>query len=244
MIKELKLEWIKVRNYRVFWILFGMYMLAVIIICFGGMFFLEYLKRQGADFNGIDPTFLPIYDFPDIYQNTTYLAKFLRVLIAFIIIVSVGNDLTYNTLRQNIIDGVSKKQYLIGKLSFISMVALFSTAILWASCLVNGSIYSHVWGVDYIFDELEFVGAYFYDLIVYSCLAFLLTLIIKKPGFVIIALFLYTMMFEPIAATILENAPFFRDGVWPYITPFFPVHSLNDLIPSPFPKYIFRENCR
>ncbi|HDO27491.1 MAG TPA: hypothetical protein ENH02_05180, partial [Bacteroidetes bacterium] len=68
MIRALKLEWLKVRNYRVFWILTGMYLLALLVITSGGVFFLEWLKSEGADFRGIDPTIVPIYDFPDIWQ--------------------------------------------------------------------------------------------------------------------------------------------------------------------------------
>ena len=241
MIRALKLEWLKIRNYRVFWILLGMYLAALLVICFGGMFLLEWLKSKGADFEGLDPTILPIYDFPDIWQNTTYLGSFIKIFLAFIVIISVNNDQTYNTLRQNIIDGISKKEYLVSKLLFIAALAAVSTVFLFGSGLINGSIYSHVWGASFIFDELEFLAAYFYDIFVYCTLAFLISLLIKKSGFVIIALFLYTMIFEPVLTSILEYAPFMRDGIWPHVAPFFPVRALNDLIPVPFPKYIFQE---
>lgn len=241
MIRVLKLEWLKVKNYRVFWILLGLYILALIIICYGGTLFLEWLKSKGADFQGIDPTILPIYDFPDVWQNTTYLGSFLKVLPAFIVSISITNDQTYNTLRQNIIDGISKKEYLVSKLSFIGAFGLISTLFLFLSGFINGALYSHVWGIEYIFDKLEFLAAYFYDIIVYCTLAFLLSLIIKKAGFVIVILFLYTLMFEPIAGAILENAPFSKNTFWAYLVPFLPIRALNDLIPVPFPKYIFME---
>jgi len=241
MIRALKLEWLKIKNYKTFWVLLGMYLVALLIICFGGMFFLEFLKSKGADFEGIDPTILPIYDFPDIWQNTTYLGSFLKVLLAFIVIISINNDQVYNTLRQNVIDGISKKEYLVSKLTFIAALALISTAFVFMSGLINGAIYSHVWGANYIFDELEFLAAYMYDIFVFCTLAFLLSLIIKKSGFVIIAITLYTLMFEPIAAVILENAPWFREGIWPHLTQFFPINSLNNLINPPFPKYVFME---
>lgn len=241
MIRALKLEWLKVRNYRVFWILTGMYLLAVIVIASGGVFFLEWLKSKGADFDGIDPTILPIYDFPDIWQNTTYLASFVKVLLAFIVIISINNDISYNTMRQNIIDGISKREFIMSKLLQILALAFLSTAFLFVAGFINGSIYSHVWGAEYIFDEMEFLFAYMYDIVVYCTLALLLSLIIKKSGFVIIALFLYTLMFEPIATTIMENAPFFRDGIAPAIAQFFPIKSLNNLITVPFGKYVFME---
>lgn len=241
MTRALKLEWLKIRNYKVFWILLSMYLLALIVICFGGMFLLEWLKTKGADFEGIDPTILPIYDFPDIWQNTTYLGSFIKIFLAFIVIISVNNDLTYNTLRQNVIDGISKKEYLLSKLFFIAALAILSTIFLFLSGLINGSLYSHVWGAGYIFDELEFLAAYLYDIFIYCTLAFLISLLIRKSGFVIIALSLYTFMFEPIVTSIMEHAPFMRDGAWPFIAPFFPIHALNDLIPVPFPKYVFAE---
>lgn len=241
MIRVLKLEWLKIRNYRVFWILTIMYLLALVIIASGGTFFLEWLKSEGADFQGINPTIIPIYDFPDIWQNTTYLATFIKVLLAFIVIISVNNDVTYNTLRQNIIDGISKKEYIFSKLSFIITMSGISTLFIFVLGFINGSIYSHVWGTAYIFDEMEFLAVFFYEAIIYCTLAFLLSLIIKKAGFVIVALFLYTLMFEPIATTIMINAPIFKDGMAPEIAQFFPIKSLNNLISVPFGRYVFME---
>ncbi len=241
MIRAFRLEWLKLKHYRAFWVLYGMYLLALVLIASIGMILLEWLKAQGADFDGIDPTMLPIYDFPDIWQNTTYLAAFARVLLGFIVIISVSNDLTYNTLRQNVIDGISKKEYLLSKLSLIVFLAATSTLTLFAASMVNGLIYSNVMSLDVVFDEMEFLIAYFLDIFIYCTLAFLLTLIIKKSGFVIVGLFLYTLMFEPIASVILENVPYLRDTLWQQLPAFFPVHALNDLIPVPFPKYIFRE---
>jgi hypothetical protein len=241
MIRAFRLEWLKLKNYKVFWILVGMYSVALLMIASLGVFLLEWLKRQGADFNGIDPTIVPIYDFPDIWQNITYLGSFLKILLAFIVIISVNNDITYNTLRQNVIDGISKREFLLSKMSLILFLALVSTLLLFVAGLINGSIYSHVWGANYIFDELEFLLAYFYEIMVFCTLAFLLALVIKKAGFVIIVLFLYALMFEPIAVAILENAPFSRDTWAATFVHYLPIRSLNDLISVPYGRYVFME---
>jgi len=241
MIRALKLEWLKIKNYRVFWILMAMYIFALLLIASAGGLFLLWLKNQGADFAGFDPTMLPIFDFPDIWQNITYLGSFFKIFLAFIVIISVNNDLTYNTLRQNIIDGFSKREYLLSKLLMIFVLAAVSTVFLFLAGLINGSIYSHVLGSEVIFSKLEFLLIYFYEIVVYCTLALLLALIIKKAGFVIVALFLYTIMFEPIAVAILENAPYFKDGVWPVIVQYFPIKSLNNLIKVPYGRYLFME---
>jgi ABC-2 type transport system permease protein len=241
MIRAFQLEWLKLRNYRVFWILIGMYLFALLVATSSAMFLLEWLKSQGANLDGLDPSMLPIYDFPDIWQNTTYLASFLKVLLGFIVIISVNNDLTYNTLRQNVIDGISKREFILSKLALILFLALVSAAFLFVAGLINGSIYSNVQGVTYMFDELEFILAYCYDIVVYCTLAFLVALMIKKSGFAIIALFLYTLMFEPILAATLEFAPYFDGTFFQSLVPYLPIKSLNNLIQLPFKKYIFKE---
>jgi hypothetical protein len=218
-----------------------MYTLALLVISSGGVFLLEWLKSKGAEFQGIDPTILPIYDFPDIWQNTTYLGSFLKILLAFIVIISVNNDLTYNTLRQNIIDGISKNEFLLSKFSLIIFLAGLSSIGILVFGLITGSIYSHVWGTEYIFDEMEFLVAHFFEIVVFCMMAFMLSLWIKKSGFVIVLLMLYTLMFEPIATVVLENAPFFRDTIAPEIAQFFPIKALNSLIQVPYPRYVFVE---
>jgi hypothetical protein len=80
-----------------------------------------------------------------------------------------------------------------------------------------------------------------FDIVTYCSISFLVALTVKKSGFVIVGVFLYTLMFEPIATSILTHAPFFRDTPWATLAAFFPVNSLNNLIAFPFERYIFRE---
>ncbi|MEM6644152.1 MAG: ABC transporter permease [Bacteroidota bacterium] len=240
MIRAFVLEWLKLKHYRVFWILFGLYLLAQLIITNGGIFLLEWLKNQGADFDGIDPTLLPIYDFPDIWQNSTWLASFVNLLIAFIVIVSVNNELSYNTLRQNIIDGVSKKEFVLSKVAIILFLSGICTVVLFISGLVAGFLYSHVTDLKYVFSKLEFLLAYFLQLVAISMFAFAIALLIRKAGFAIVFIFLYCIFFEPIATTIMEYAPFAKPYTAGFVK-FFPVYSFRNLIDVPFPKYILKE---
>lgn len=244
MIRAFKLEWLKLKHYRVFWILFGLYLLAQLIITNGGVFFLEWLKSKDIDFDGIDPTIIPIYDFPDIWQNSVWLASFVKVLISFVVIVSVNNELSYNTLRQNIIDGVSKREFLLSKFSLILFLAGVCTLVLFISGLIAGLLYSHVTDVKYIFDELEYLAAYFLQLVVFSLFAFSLGMVIKKAGFAIVIIILYSLIFEPITTAILEFSPIANDFTQNLVK-FFPVYSMEKLCgkayESPFARYFFQE---
>ncbi|NND08334.1 MAG: hypothetical protein HKN87_18295 [Saprospiraceae bacterium] len=240
MIRLLQIEWLKLRYYRPFWIMLGMYTTCVILVCSSVMFFFEYIKSKGADFNGVDPTMIPFYDYPDVWQNLTYLASFLKVILAFIVIISIANENSYRTLRQNVIDGLSFTDFLKSKLIFIVVLALGATMLLWLNGLVMASIYSHVHGVEYMFQSTSFLAAYFLGLITYLTFAMMLTFLVPKAGLIIVGLFLYTLFFEPMLSTFIQ----YYEGTWDWLRPvptYFPIMSIYYLIPIPFPRYFFME---
>ena len=138
MSRLLTIEWLKLKHYKAFWILILMYAIGVSIICSSGMFLLEFLKSKGADFDGIDPTIIPLYDFPDVWQNITYIASFLKVILAFLIVISISNEITYRTLRQNVIDGLSKKEFLGSKLLLILAISIMSILLLFIIGISTG----------------------------------------------------------------------------------------------------------
>ncbi len=237
MIRIFEIEWLKLKNYRVFWVLFALYFLGLTIVCSSGMFLMEFLKSKGADLNGVDPTILPLYDFPDVWQNVTYVATFFKLFLAFIVIISVTNEISYRTLRQNVIDGLSKKEFLISKLALIVSLSSLATIFLFLQGLIMGLIYSKVGGLKYIFSSLEFFPAYFLEVCTFLSLAFLLSILIKKSGFVIVLLFMYTLIFEPFVVVNMEHNPHIPNTM-DWIIPYLPIKSLNNLIRVPFPKYV------
>lgn len=244
MIRAFKLEWLKLKHYRVFWILFGLYLIAQLLITNVGVFFLQWLESLDADFDGIKPSILPIYDFPDIWQNATWLASFVKVLISIVVIVSVNNELSYNTLRQNIIDGISKREFLISKFSLILFLAAACTLVLFVSGLITGMVYSHVTDLKYIFSHMDFLLGYFLQLVVFCLFAFSVAMVIKKAGFAIVLIFLYSWFFEPITTSILEFADIANDFTQGLVK-FFPVYSMEKLTgkvyETPFARYFFQE---
>jgi hypothetical protein len=217
-----------------------MYLLAVALLCCGGFLFMQFLKRQGADFSGLDPTLIPLYDFPDVWQNSAYLGSFCKIILGFIIVISVANDDNYRTLRQNIIDGLSKSEFWLSKLIHILVLSTTATVFLFILGLLMGGLYSNVEGYPHIFHSLDFILAYFLVLLTYLAFCFWIALLIPRVGLVIVGLFLYTIMFEPIFGLFLENFPHVYDTIRSSVS-FLPVRSLYNLIPVPFPKYFLRE---
>ncbi|MDW7692658.1 ABC transporter permease [Flammeovirgaceae bacterium SG7u.111] len=236
MKRLIEIEWLKLKNYKVFWILTILYAVVLTAVCSGGMLFLQYLANQGAEIRGIDPTILPLYDFPDVWQNITYIATFLKIIPAFIIIISITNEYSYKTLRQNIIDGMSKQDFILSKLLLIGIFAFLNTILLLVIGSTTGLIYSHVQGIDLMLEHTEFLLAYFLDLLTFFSFALLVGLLLRKAGFAIILLGIYSLFVEPFL-TIYLNFKFPDYSFYE----FFPIRAINNLIRVPFPRYIFRE---
>ena len=243
MKRLLQIEWLKLKHYRPFWILTGLYALLVVVVCLGVHFFFVFLKNQGADIEGFDPTMIPFYDFPDIWQNLTYIATFFKLFLAFIVIISISNEVTYRTLRQNVIDGMSKGGWLQSKLLLIFSLSLAATLLLFIMGLLTGFLFGHPHAYPDFLQSIIFLLAYFLEVFTFLTFALLIILIVRRPGFVIVGLMMYTLAFEPILALILMyppnefNLPEFTKELALYL----PVRALNNLIHVPFPRYILRE---
>ncbi|MEM1119846.1 MAG: ABC transporter permease subunit [Bacteroidota bacterium] len=243
MKRLLQIEWLKLRHYRPFWILVGLYGLLSVLIISSVRPFLAFLSAKGANYEGIDLTIIPFYDFPDVWQNITYIATFLKVFLAFIIIISVNNEITNKTLRQGIIDGMSKKDWLQSKLLLIGSLSLGATVLLFLTGLITGLLYSHPHGYSEIFVNTEFLLTYALEVFTYATFALLITLIVRRTGLVMVGLLMYTFAFEPFIYVLLTFPPNeFDFPEWTKsLPPFFPVRALNNLIHVPFQKYALQE---
>lgn len=239
MIRLFLIEWYKLRKYRAFQVLTGLYFLLVVVVCSSGMLFLQYLKSKGVDFKSIDPTMLPVYHFPFVWQNLAYVASRLKLILAFLVILSITNEITYKTLRQNIIDGMTRFEFMVSKLSMIFVLSLINTLLIFLIGLITGLIYSHDRSLTVIFTDMQYLWAFFLNIFSFLVFALLIALLIQRTGVVIIFLAMYTVIIEPIITAIFSNAPL--PPIFARLAPFFPRQAITNLIPNPFPQYILRE---
>ncbi len=236
MLRLLTLEWLKLRHYRPFWILLTLYFVVLGLVSCSVMFLFELMADQGAEFQGIDPTMIPFYDFADIWQNLTYLASYFKMFLGFIIVISITNEFDYKTIRQNIIDGLTKWEFIATKLLVILAIGVVNTLFVFIVGLIMGSIYSPVKGLGVIFSNAEFLLAYLLDILTFLVFALLVGMLIRRTGFAIVLLAFYALFLEPIATTVLTV-------VYPELSfhQYLPIRAINNLIPIPFGKYAFQE---
>ncbi len=234
MLHLLKIDLKKLIDYRTFWVICGLYFFTLITGAASGMEFLKWIARTFEGFGQkINIDRIPLYHFPDIWQNLAWGGGLLKIGLAIMVVISITNEFTYRTVRQNVIDGMSREQFILSKvltnllLSLTSMIGLFLIAV------VTGLIYSPTFDFPYGFTGIAFYPAYFLEVFAFLSFALMLGTLIQRSGLTIVLL-LNSYLIELI---VKENI----DNYFPQVVQFFPLESIMNLVPLPFARYAFQE---
>lgn len=235
MLHLLKIDLKKMTNYRSFWVIAGLYFLVLGFGSASGMEVLKWLKRTFENFGGdININRIPLYHFPDVWLNLIWCAGLLKIVLAVMVVISVTNEYTYRTLRQNIIDGLSRSEFLFTKVLTNVLLSVTSVLLIGVIALVTGLIYSPSTEADIVFTDIEFLPVYFLELFMFLSYALMIGILVQRAGLAIILLLLSHAIEAIIIANIIEDYT-------PYLVDFFPMRSLWNVIEWPFPRYAFQE---
>jgi ABC-2 type transport system permease protein len=228
-----RIELIKFKSNASFWVLTSLHIGIILLVILSGKMFLKSISLGGESIsNLVDTANIPIYQFPDIWHNITYVAAYLKFILAIYVIISITSEISYDTLRQNILNGLSRTDFIISKLFLIVLLSLGSALFLFISGLIIGMISSPELQIHNIIKYSGFIPAYFLLLTAYLIFALLVGLLIKRTGLAMGLMFLYTIIIEPIIVFRIKTD---------WIKGLFPLKSINNLIHMPFGKYALRE---
>ena len=82
-----------------------------------------------------------IFNFPFIWHFNTYVASILKFFLAIVIVSMMANEYNYGTLKQNLIDGMSKKEMILSKFAMIVAFALASVVLIFVLLLFLSFVY-------------------------------------------------------------------------------------------------------
>lgn len=215
----LQLELFKLKRLSSIKIILGVY--AVIVpawMYLYHMFMVEHpaLKMLLGDDN-------EIYRFPMVWKFELWCASVFNVLLGVIIVIVTTNEIQFKTQRQNVIDGLSKRDMIMGR--FIDIV-LLSTIVTIFNVLVTFAtafIFSGNPGNPY--DGIHLVPLFFLQTLAYFSVAFLLASLLKRPA-ISILLFIFVFPAEWIGSRFVSFE----------IRGFMPLRAMSDLVPSPFDR--------
>jgi ABC-type transport system involved in multi-copper enzyme maturation permease subunit len=176
-----------------------------------------------------------IFNFPFIWHFNTYIAAVLKFFLAIVIVSMMANEYSYGTLKQNLIDGMSKQEFVLSKFLTVVLFALTSTLFIFAMSLILGFSFSSYTELGIVFSDLEYLLAYFIKLVGFFSFCLFLGVLIKRSAFAIGFLFVWNII-EGIAKGLLTFKIFPKSETAAQIMQFFPLESMSNLIVEPFTR--------
>ncbi|UAB74602.1 ABC transporter permease [Mesoflavibacter sp. SCSIO 43206] len=173
-----------------------------------------------------------IFDFPYIWHFNTYVAASLKFFLAIVIVSMMANEYSNKTIKQNLIDGLSKKEFIASKFITVSVFALFSTLFVFIITLILGFAFSDITELYHVFSDTEYLLAFFVKLIGFFSFCLFLGILIKRSAFALGFLFVWFII-EKIAYGLLRWEIELTENSWRSITQFFPLESMSNLIVEP-----------
>ena len=213
----------KILIFGYFLLIFSIAILSTIKIEFGPINF--YLAEQG------------IFNFPYIWHFNTFMIALFKVFFAIIIVAMIGNEYSNKTLKQNLIDGLSKAEFLRSKIYAILAFVFTSTLLVFIISLILGGIYSDYDELPIIFTDLEYLVAYAVKLFGFFAFCLFLSILIKISAFALGFLALW----QVIEGIIFGLMKWKLSDLIPQVSvenlfQFFPLNALGNLIKEPFSR--------
>ena len=169
-----------------------------------------------------------IFNFPFIWHFNTWVASLLKFFLAIVIVSMMANEYSYGTLKQNLIDGMSKKEFILSKFLTVVLFALGSTVFIFVMSLILGYSFSSYTEFSIVFSDMKYLLAYFVKLLGFFSFCLFLGVLIKRSAFALGFLFMW-FIFEMISYAIAYNNfrnPALVDKIYDY----FPLMSMWSLV--------------
>lgn len=235
MIRLLHIEWIKLWHNR--WsklLLFGyLFLLTSIALIAAIRFDIGPVKFHLADQG--------IFNFPYIWHFNTFIAAWMKLFLAIIIVSMTANEYSYKTIKQNLIDGLSHADFLKTKVLMVLTLALASTLLIALMSGILGGVFSDYTTLSLVFQDISFLAAYYLKLVAFFSFCLFAGVLVKRSAFALGFIVIW-QIFEGVLTGLLYWKAFKNDTAIvsaetaEQITSFFPLVSMYSLIKQPFTR--------
>lgn len=175
-----------------------------------------------------------IFNFPYIWHFNTFVTAFFKLFLAIVIVSMMANEYSNKTIKQNLIDGLSKKEFILSKFLTVIAFALISTVFVFVVSMILGIIYSDFNELSIIFSDLEFLIAFFVKLIGFFSFCLFLGILVKRSAFALGFLILWQVIEGFVRGMIRWKL--FDGDTTDAVMGFFPLNSMYNLIKEPFTR--------
>jgi ABC-2 type transport system permease protein len=224
MIKLLQIELRKIMPYKMFWVMTGIYVLALAFFSYGLPSLIDYFTMR-SKVPEVKLLINFLYNFPDIWQNLAWAASlrfFIKIFLGMIMIVLVTNEYSFLTIRNNIINGLSRTDFLLSKVYLAILFSLAATLLIFLTGTVLGLSYSSTINFHVFFGKMIFLLGYFVETLTFLLFSLMVSILVRRTGFAIGLLFVYPIM----ELIIQQKVP---ESVQPYL----PLNAMNHILRTP-----------
>lgn len=179
MLRLLSIEYFKLKHNRASKVLTVIYfvLLTSIALVAAIKFDIGFIKFHLAEQG--------IFNFPFIWHFNTYIASIFKFFLLIVIVSMISNEYSHRTLKQNLIDGLSKKEFILSKFYMLISLALISTVFVFIISLILGLLYSDFNEISIIFSDLEYLIAFFIKLLGFFSFGLFMGILVKRSAFAI-----------------------------------------------------------
>lgn len=179
-----------------------------------------------------------IFNFPYIWHFNTFIAAILKFFLLLVIVSMMANEYSYKTLKQNLIDGLSKKEFILSKFYTVVLFAFVSTIFVFVVSLILGLTYSDYNEFAIITQDLQYLFAFFIKLVGFFSMGLFFGILIKRSAFAVGAMvvwFFIESIFKGYLFWSFKSAENTSEKV-DTIMQFLPFEAMANLIKEPFTR--------
>ncbi|MGJ7030426.1 ABC transporter permease [Niabella hirudinis] len=231
MLQLFKTEWLKIKNYRTFWILFGSFFIFLpsMFLMTANQFMRQFdqIGDKSIEAAMLKRMFSSPFVFPNTWHGAAWFGGMFFIIIGMLFILLITNEVQYRTHRQNIINGWSRMDYIKAKITLLLFFVITTTIMVFLCGLVCGLLFTPDLSSISFFENVYYVGYYAVMATLYLLVALLVAVLVKRTGLAIVLYFGYVFIID----NLLWLALTFRKGQAGY---FLPLESSDSLVPNPF----------
>jgi ABC-type transport system involved in multi-copper enzyme maturation permease subunit len=179
-----------------------------------------------------------IFNFPYIWHFNSYIACLGKLFFAVVVVSMMANEYSYGTFKQNLIDGLDKKEFILSKFYTILLFSVISTVFVFIISIILGLIFSPYDEVSIIFSDLEYLLAYFLNLVGFFSFCLFVAVLVKRSAFALGFVFVW-FIGEKISYGLLYYNFTNKSPIVESIYKFAPLESISNLLVEPFSRLKF-----
>jgi len=225
MLHLLELEWKKQKDF----ILFKILLIAYAVFLPGALMIGKKIPVMEGGANMFNPQVM-LFHFPTVWDWLGYTGNWLVFFVlGFLGVLLITNEHTYRTLRQNIITGLHRREFLLSKVYFMLAICLAFTAYYSLCAIVIGSLHADTLYFTTIFLNWDMMPRYLLMCLGYMSFGLLVGVLVKRTGIALFVYLTYAMFLEPVLRWALHLRLLKNKSM-----NFYPLNSFEDLCPVPF----------